>query len=52
MSDLGGLFPAAELENVDPVVDDGVEAGAGVNKWFRAFEPACVVCEVEGAAAV
>jgi len=43
MSDSDGLFPAAELEHVDPVVDDGVEAGAGVNKRFRAFEPAAVM---------
>jgi len=43
MSDSDGLFPAAELEHVDPVVDDGVEVGAGVNKRFRAFEPAAVM---------
>lgn len=43
MSDSDGLFPAAELEHVDLVVDDGVEAGAGVNKRFRAFEPAAVM---------
>lgn len=43
MSDSDGLFPAAELEHVDPVVDDGVEAGAGVNKRFRAFEPDAVM---------
>ena len=38
-----GLFPATELEHVDPVVDDSVEAGAGVNKRRRACEPAAVV---------
>ena len=43
MSDSDGLFPSTELEHVDPVVDDGVEAGAGVNKRFRAFEPAAVM---------
>ena len=43
MSDSDGLFPATELEYVDLVVDDGVEAGAGVNKRFRAFEPAAVM---------
>ncbi|WP_241978882.1 IS1182 family transposase [Cryobacterium sp. Hh7] len=43
MSDSDGLFPATELEHVDLVVDDGVEAGAGVNKRFRAFEPAAVM---------
>ena len=44
MSDSDGLFPAAEIERVDPVIDDdGVEAGAGVNKRFRAFEPAAVM---------
>ena len=44
MSDSDGLFPAAEIEHVDPVIDDdGVEAGAGVNKRFRAFEPAAVM---------
>ncbi|SEO12979.1 Transposase domain, partial [Cryobacterium luteum] len=47
MSDSDGLFPAAELEHVDVdvdvVVDDGVEAGAGVNKRFRTFEPAAVM---------
>ncbi len=43
MSDSDGLFPATELEHVDRVVDDGVEAGAGVNKRFRAFEPAAVM---------
>ena len=43
MSDSDGLFPAAELEHVGPVVDDGVAAGAGVNKRFRAFEPAAVM---------
>ena len=42
MSDSDGLFPATELEYVDLVVDDRVEAGAGVNKRFRAFEPAAV----------
>jgi len=42
MSDSDGLFPAAELEHVDPV-DGGVEAGAGVNKRFRTFEPAAVM---------
>ncbi|SEO19764.1 Transposase [Cryobacterium luteum] len=29
--------------DVDVVVDDGVEAGAGVNKRFRTFEPAAVM---------
>lgn len=44
MSDSDGLFPATEIEHVDPVIDDdGVEAGAGVNKRFRAFEPAAVM---------
>jgi len=43
MSDSDGLFPAMELEHVDPVVDGGVEAGAGVNKRFRAFEPGAVM---------
>jgi hypothetical protein len=43
MSDSDGLFPAAELEHVDLVIDDGVEAGGGVNKRFRAFEPAAVM---------
>lgn len=43
MSDSDGLFPVAELEHVDPVVGDGVEAGSGVNKRFRAFEPAAVM---------
>ncbi|MEC5148730.1 hypothetical protein RCH22_000371 [Cryobacterium psychrotolerans] len=43
MSDSDGLFPATELEHVELVVDDGVEAGAGVNKRFRAFEPAAVM---------
>jgi transposase len=43
MSDSDGLFPAAELEHVGQVIDDGVEAGAGVNKRFRAFEPAAVM---------
>lgn len=43
MSDSDGLFPAADLEHVDPVVVDGVEVGAGVNKRFRAFEPAAVM---------
>lgn len=42
MSDSDGLFPAVELEHVDPV-DVGVEAGAGVNKRFRPFEPAAVM---------
>jgi len=40
--------PAAELEHVDPVgpvgpVDGGVEAGAGVGKRFRGFDPAAVM---------
>ena len=43
MSDSDGLFPAMELEHVDLVVDDRVEVGAGVNKRFRAFEPAAVM---------
>lgn len=43
MSDSDGLFPATELEHVDPVVDDSVEAGAGVTKRSRAFEPAAVM---------
>ena len=43
MSDSDGLFPVTDLEHVDLVVDDGVEAGAGVNKRFRAFEPAAVM---------
>ena len=43
MSDSDGLFPAAELEHVGQVIDDGVEAGAGVNKRFRAFEPDAVM---------
>lgn len=44
MSDYSdGLFPAAELEHVDAAVETGVEAGAGVNKRFRAFEPAAVM---------
>jgi len=43
MSDSDGLFPATELEHVDPVVDDSVEAGAAVNKRCRACEPAAVM---------
>ena len=43
MSDSDGLFPATELEHVDPVVDDSVEAGAGVNKRSWACEPAAVM---------
>src|SRR5680860_870734 len=43
MSNSDGLFPAAELEHVDPVIDASVEAGAGVNKRFRAFEPDAVM---------
>lgn len=43
MSDSDGLFPAAEVEHVDAVLETGVEAGAGVNKRFRAFEPAAVM---------
>ena len=43
MSDSDGLFPAVDLEHVDPVIDDGVEAGAGVNKRFRAIEPDAVM---------
>ena len=43
MSDSDGLFPATELEHVDPVVDDSVEAGAAVNKRSRACEPAAVM---------
>ena len=43
MSDSDGLFPASELEHVDPVADDSVEAGAGVNKRCRACERAAVV---------
>jgi transposase len=42
LSDSGGLFPEAELEHVDPV-GEGVQVGAGVNKRFRAFEPAAVM---------
>jgi len=42
MIDSDGLFPAVELEHVDPV-EGGVEAGGGVNKRFRAFEPAAVM---------
>jgi hypothetical protein len=42
-SDSDGLFPAVELDHVDPVVDGSVEAGAGVNKGFRAFDPAAVM---------
>ena len=42
MSDSDGLFPETELKHVDPVVDDGVEASASVNKRFRAFEPTAV----------
>jgi len=34
VSDSDGLFPATKLEHVDLVVDDGVEAGANVNKRF------------------
>lgn len=29
LSDSDGLFPAAKIESVEPVVDDSVEAGAG-----------------------
>lgn len=29
LSDSDGLFPAAKIEPVEPVVDDSVEAGAG-----------------------
>jgi len=43
MSDSDGQFPVTELEHVDPVVDDSVEAGAGVNKRCRACERAAVV---------
>lgn len=43
MSDSDGLFPAAKLEHVDAVIDQGVEAGAGVNMRFRAFEPDAVM---------
>ena len=43
MSDWDGLFPAADLEHVDPVVDVGVEAGASVTKRVRGFEPAAVM---------
>lgn len=43
MSVSDGLFPAVELDHVDPVVDGSVEAGAGVNKRFRAFDPAAVM---------
>lgn len=42
MSDSDGLFPAAELEHVDPLVDNSVEACAGVKKRLRAFDPAAV----------
>jgi transposase len=43
MSDSDGLCPAVELEHVDPVVDECVESGAGVNKGFRAFDPDAVM---------
>lgn len=43
MSDSDGLFPAVDLEHVDPVVGGGVEAGAGVNKRFRGFDPDAVM---------
>ena len=43
MSDSDGLFPASELDHVDPAADDSVEAGAGVTKRSRAFEPAAVM---------
>ena len=43
MSDSDGLFPAVDLEHVDPGIDEGVESGAGVNMRFRAFEPAAVM---------
>ncbi|WP_241975472.1 MULTISPECIES: IS1182 family transposase [unclassified Cryobacterium] len=43
MSDSDGLFPATDLEYVDPVIADGVDGGGGANKRFRAFEPAAVM---------
>lgn len=38
-----GLFPEELVERVEMVDDGGVEAGAGVNKRFRAFEPNAVM---------
>ena len=43
MSDSDGLFPAAEPKHVDRVADEGVVAGAGANKRFRAFDPDAVM---------
>ena len=43
MSDSDGLFPAVDLEHVDPAAEAGAEAGAEVNKRFRACEPAAVM---------
>ena len=43
LNDSDGLFPAAKIEPVEPVLDDSVEAGAGVKKRLRAFEPAAVM---------
>jgi transposase len=37
-----GLFAADDLDRVEPV-DRGVEAGAGVNKRFRPFDPDAVM---------
>jgi len=42
MTDSDGLFAATDLEHVE-VVESGVEAGAGANKRFRAFEPNAVM---------
>ena len=38
-----GLFDEALVERVEVVDDGGVEAGAGVKKRFRAFEPNAVM---------
>ena len=42
MTDLDGLFAVTDLEHVE-VVDAGVEAGAGVNKRFKPFDPDAVM---------
>jgi len=42
MGDSDGLFDATDLERIEPV-EAGVEAGAGINKRFRAFEPHAVM---------
>ena len=35
-----GLFDEALVQRVPPVTDDGVvEAGAGVSRWFKPFDP-------------